>query len=156
MNNVLNWIKDYLIPVLLPGICIAIGIILIIFGMDIGSMFNQNVGNILFLIGIILFLSGFVLPVYFFVRSIFTSLKDLSSKDPSLKISGILGIIFLAIFILSLRDYIFKMAHDTLTALIILFVMSFTFLIILMLIIKMLYLVISSLIRFLTRLKGKK
>jgi len=156
MKDVINWIKDYFISIFLPIICIIAGITLLIFGAAIGDMFNQNIGSVLSLIGIVLFFSGLALPVYFFIKSLFFSIKDLSSKDSTRKISGILGIIFLVIFILSVRDYVFNMSSNVITALIILLVVSFAFLIILMIIIKMLYLIVSSLIRFLTGLRGKK
>jgi len=155
MKEILKWILGSLTSIFLPSLCIIIGIILVLYGMYINQKVNDT-GGIMASIGIILFLLGLVLPVYFFIKSLFFSIKDLSSKDSTRKISGILGIIFLVIFILSVRDYVFNMSSNVITALIILLVVSFAFLIILMIIIKMLYLIVSSLIRFLTGLRGKK
>jgi len=155
MKEILKWILGSLTSIFLPSLCIIIGIILVLYGMYINQKVN-DIGGIMASIGIILFLLGLVLPVYFFIKSLFFSIKDMSSNDSSRKISGILGIILLVIFILSIRDYVFNMSSNVITALIILLVVSFAFLIVLMLIIKMLYLIVSNLIRFLTGLRGKK
>jgi hypothetical protein len=153
MSDILNWIKDYLISIFLPIICIVIGIFLIIYGSYVRDTYNASIGSITILAGIVTLLSGFALPAYFFIKSLFVSIKDLSSKETIYKISGLFGLIFAIVFILSFRDWIFNTSSDTLNALIMFFVISFGFLIILILITKVIYLIISRLIKLVTERK---
>lgn len=153
MNDVLNWIKDSLISLFLPIACIIAGIMLFFLGVILGGTINSNIGNIFLLFGIILFLSGFAMPVYFCIKSLFTSVKDLSSKNLTQKVSGLFGITFIIIFILSYREVIFNNSTSTLNVLITFLILSLGFLVILILITKIIYLIISRLIKFMTDLQ---
>jgi hypothetical protein len=150
MNDVLNWIKDSLISLFLPSFLVVVGIFLFFYGLYLIDTFNQNIGSFVSLFGITLFFSGLVLPVYFCIKSLFISVKDLSSKNLTQKISGLFGITFIIIFILSYREVIFNNSTSTLNVLITFLILSLGFLVILILITKIIYLIISRLIKFVT------
>jgi hypothetical protein len=156
VKEIWDWIKGLLISLFLPIICIISGILFFLFGAIASVGGNQIIGSPLILVGIILFLSGLLLPVYFFVKSLFASVKDLSSKDATHRFSGLLGIIILAILIFSYRETIFKTQADAPNLLMIFFIASFSFIVILILLTKAIHLILSRVIRTITDLRNKK
>jgi len=100
------WNKIPFFEILLPIICLIIGGTLFFLAVILIDSVNYVLGVIVLLFGIVFFFSGLVLPFFFIGKSFITSVKDLSSKNKTYKISGIIGLILLIVYFITSREYI--------------------------------------------------
>jgi len=100
------WNKIPFFGVILPIICLIIGVTLLFLGVVLIDSVNYFLGIIVLSFGALFFFSGLILPFFFIAKSFITSIKDLRSKNKIYKISGIIGLILLIVYFITSREYI--------------------------------------------------
>jgi len=100
------WDKIPFLWIILPIFCFIVGTILIFIALYLMDFVNRTLGTIVVIIATFFIFLGFVLPFIFIGRSFVTSVKDATSKNILYKFSGIIGLVFLIIYIVTYREYI--------------------------------------------------
>jgi len=100
--------------------------------------------NFLTFISFLAILLLFGLPIYFSINSVFVSFERFEFKEIFFKLLIIFVVVFSIIFFLSLSDVIFSFPLDVLAGLIIYFIISFSFLVLIIAIMYIIYYLIST------------